>query len=209
MDLRQQGIECVDREQCGEDEERVDGYLWLTTAHVPLCALHQLDHPLPKRTNRINGPHTSAVATAPYASTRAAWPDSWRPAVLVVAAASAVSTRRFGTPIPSTRPAPSVVRSAHGSAGVESFGHPDEGYSDRMAESPEKGRKRLTERDRAADVGESVDEYRRGNWTTEGDPANRARQEAVEENRRSLPGDRAPGTASLDQPSPEEAEQAR
>jgi hypothetical protein len=70
-----------------------------------------------------------------------------------------------------------------------------------MAESPEKGRKTLTERDRAADVGESVDEYRRGDWTTEGDPADRARQEAVEENRRPLPGDRAPGTASLDQPS--------
>lgn len=69
-----------------------------------------------------------------------------------------------------------------------------------MAESPDEGRKRLTQRDRAADAGERVDEYRRGDWTTNGDPADRARQQAVEENLQSR-GDGARGAAPQDEPS--------
>jgi len=69
-----------------------------------------------------------------------------------------------------------------------------------MAESPDKGRKRLSQRDRAADAGERVNEYRRGDWTTSGDPADRARQETVEENLEPR-GDGAGGAAPPDQPS--------
>lgn len=61
-----------------------------------------------------------------------------------------------------------------------------------MSESPEEGKRRLVERDRAADKGERVEEYRRGDWVEQGDPAERARAKAADENA-TRPGDSPPG----------------
>jgi hypothetical protein len=53
-----------------------------------------------------------------------------------------------------------------------------------MAEStdPERGKRRLAQRDREADAGERRDEYRDGQWSRPGDPADERRREAVEAN---------------------------
>ena len=61
-----------------------------------------------------------------------------------------------------------------------------------MSESPEQGRRRLADRDRGADHGENVDEYRSGDWVEPGDPADQARANAVEENT-ARRGDSPPG----------------
>jgi hypothetical protein len=45
---------------------------------------------------------------------------------------------------------------------------------------PSRGRRRLADRDREADAGERREEYRRGEWSKPGDPADRRRAEAVE-----------------------------
>lgn len=45
---------------------------------------------------------------------------------------------------------------------------------------PTHGRRRLADRDREADAGERREEYRRGEWSKPGDPADRRRAEAVE-----------------------------
>jgi hypothetical protein len=47
---------------------------------------------------------------------------------------------------------------------------------------PERGRRKLTERDREADAGERREEYREGRWSRPGDPADERRREAVEAN---------------------------
>ena len=57
----------------------------------------------------MTGPQTSTVATAQYQTTSAASPESRTPAVVIAVAASAVSSRRFGPPIPSRKPAIDVV----------------------------------------------------------------------------------------------------
>lgn len=53
-----------------------------------------------------------------------------------------------------------------------------------MAEStdPKHGKRRLAQRDREADAGERRDEYREGQWSRPGDPADERRREAVEAN---------------------------
>jgi len=61
-----------------------------------------------------------------------------------------------------------------------------------MSESPEQGKRRLADRDREADQGERVDEYRRGDWVEQGDPANHARAKAADENA-TRSGDSPPG----------------
>jgi hypothetical protein len=61
-----------------------------------------------------------------------------------------------------------------------------------VSESPKEGKRRLVDRDRAADKGERVEEYRRGHWVEQGDPAERAREEAADENA-NRPGDSPPG----------------
>jgi hypothetical protein len=45
---------------------------------------------------------------------------------------------------------------------------------------PERGRRKLTEHDREADTGERCEEYREGEWSHPGDPADQRRREAVE-----------------------------
>jgi hypothetical protein len=45
---------------------------------------------------------------------------------------------------------------------------------------PKHGRRKLTERDREADTGERREEYREGQWSRPGDPADQRRREAVE-----------------------------
>jgi hypothetical protein len=67
-----------------------------------------------------------------------------------------------------------------------------------MAESPEQGKRRLAERDREADAGERTEEYRRGDWGEEGDPADRARAKAADENVQ-RPGDSPPGMTPRDE----------
>jgi hypothetical protein len=47
---------------------------------------------------------------------------------------------------------------------------------------PKRGRRKLAERDREADAGERRDEYRDGQWSQPGDPADQRRREAVEAN---------------------------
>lgn len=53
-----------------------------------------------------------------------------------------------------------------------------------MAEStdPTRGKRRLAQRDREADAGERREEYREGQWSRPGDPADQRRREAVEAN---------------------------
>jgi len=70
------------------------------------------------------------------------------------------------------------------------FHKAESGYSSAVSRSSDdqgrrklaEGRRRLADRDRAADAGERRDEYERGDWTTEGDPAEKARAQAVDEN---------------------------
>jgi hypothetical protein len=45
---------------------------------------------------------------------------------------------------------------------------------------PEQGRERIEQRDREADSGERVEEYREGSWSQPGDPADQRRKEAIE-----------------------------
>lgn len=45
---------------------------------------------------------------------------------------------------------------------------------------PERGRRKLAEHDREADTGERREEYRDGQWSRPGDPADQRRREAVE-----------------------------
>jgi hypothetical protein len=47
---------------------------------------------------------------------------------------------------------------------------------------PKRGRRKLAERDREADAGERREEYREGQWSRPGDPADQRRREAVEAN---------------------------
>jgi len=61
-----------------------------------------------------------------------------------------------------------------------------------MSESAEQGKRRLADRDRAADKGERVEEYRRGDWVEQGDPADHARARAADENA-TRPGESPPG----------------
>jgi hypothetical protein len=87
----EQDAGCVEDEERGEDQECVDGDLWLSATDFVLRGLHARDDAVAKEQKEDQRPQTSAVASVTYTTTSAAWSTSPRAAVTIVVAARLVT----------------------------------------------------------------------------------------------------------------------